>query len=63
MTGKQRGIIKGSRFLLLRPLEALSEASLSKLSAIMEINEPLYKAYILKEELRWFWNLPNAWFR
>ena len=61
MTGEQRGIIKGSRFLLLRPLEALNEASLDKLTAIMEINEPLYKAYILKEELRWFWNLPNAW--
>jgi len=61
MTGEQRGIIKGSRFLLLRPLEALSEASLEKLAAIMEINEPLYQAYILKEELRWFWNLPNAW--
>jgi len=61
MTGEQRGIIKGSRFLLLRPLETLSEASLEKLAAIMEINEPLYQAYILKEELRWFWNLPNAW--
>ena len=60
MTGEQRAVIKGSRFLLLRPLEALSGASLEKLAAIMECNEPLYQAYLLKEELRWFWNLPTA---
>jgi transposase len=60
LTGDQRAVIKGSRFLLLRPLEALSDASLDKLAAIMECNEPLYQAYLLKEELRWFWNLPSA---
>lgn len=26
----------------------------------MEINESLYQAYLLKEDLRMFWNLPNA---
>ena len=27
---------------------------------LMEINEPLYQAYLLKEDLRMFWNLPSA---
>ena len=26
----------------------------------MELNEPLYQAYLLKEELRWFWSLISA---
>lgn len=60
MTGEQRSIIKGSRFLLLRALESLNEDSLEKLAQIMELNEPLYKAYLLKEELRWFWNITNT---
>ena len=27
---------------------------------LMEINEPLYQAYLLKEEIRHFWNLPDS---
>jgi transposase len=60
LTGEQRGVIKGARFLLLRSLESLNEESLDKLAHIMELNEPLYQAYLLKEELRWFWNITNA---
>lgn len=60
LTGEQRSVIKGSRFLLLRSLESLKENALEKLAHIMELNEPLYQAYLLKEEMRWFWNLPNA---
>ena len=26
---------------------------------LMEINEPLYQAYLLKEDFRMFWNLPD----
>jgi hypothetical protein len=26
----------------------------------MEINEPLYQAYLLKKNLPMFWNIPNA---
>jgi transposase len=26
---------------------------------LMEVNEPLYAAYLLKEDLRTFWSLPN----
>jgi transposase len=27
---------------------------------MMELNEPLYRAYLLKEEMRWFWSPPGA---
>ena len=60
LTGEQRSVIKGARFLLLRSLENLNEDSLEKLAHIMELNEPLYQAYLLKEELRWFWNITSA---
>jgi transposase len=60
LTGDQRSVIKGARFLLLRSLESLKEDALEKLARIMELNEPLYQAYLLKEEMRWFWNLPTA---
>lgn len=62
LTGEQRSLIKGSRFLLLRSLESLNEDSLEKLAHIMELNEPLYQAYLLKEELRWFWNITSVEF-
>ncbi len=52
-------VLKGSRFLLLRGLENLSENSLERLMRLMELNEPLYQAYLLKEQLRQFWNLPH----
>jgi len=60
LTGEQRSVIKGARFLLLRSLENLNEDSLEKLAHIMELNEPLYQAYLLKEELRWFWNISSV---
>ena len=60
LTGERRGVIKGARFLLLRSLENLNEGSLEKLAQMMELNEPLYQAYLLKEDLRWFWNIINA---
>jgi transposase len=60
LSGEQRQVIKGIRFLLLKSLESLSEHSLATLATIMELNEPLYRAYLLKEEMRWFWNLPSA---
>ncbi len=56
---QDKQVIKGSRFLLLRGLESLNEHSLSKLMDLMEVNEPLYAAYLLKEDLRTFWNQTN----
>ena len=41
-------------------MEKLSEKGLDRLSELMRLNEPLYKAYLLKEDLRTFWSLPAA---
>ena len=60
LNGADKQLIKGSRFLLLRSLEDLTPRSLERLMRLMEVNEPLYAAYLLKEDLRTFWNLPNA---
>jgi transposase len=59
LCAQDKQVIKGSRFLLLRGLESLHPRSLEKLMMLMDINEPLYAAYLLKEDLRMFWNLPN----
>lgn len=56
---EDKRILKGSRFLLLRGLESLREDSLERLMQLMELNQPLYQAYLLKEDLRQFWNLPD----
>lgn len=60
LQGEQRKILKGTRYLLLRGLENLSDNALDQLADLMEINQPLYRAYLLKEELRLFWNLPGS---
>ena len=59
LEGEQRKVLKGSRFLLLRGLENLSESALVRMAELMELNEPLYKGYLLKEDLRMFWNAPD----
>lgn len=51
----ERKVIKGSRFLLLRGGERLGEEPKKRLDELMAANEPLYTAYLLKEELRMFW--------
>ncbi len=59
LQGEERKVLKGTRYLLLRGLENLKPASLEHLARLMDLNEPLYQAYLLKEELRLFWNLPG----
>ena len=55
-----RKVIKGSRVLLLRAGETLPESARSRLDDLMTLNEPLYEAYLLKEDLRQLWHQPNA---
>ncbi len=57
--GEKRNAIKGMRFVLLKGLEKLNANSLERMMELMELNKPLYQAYLLKEDLRAFWNLPN----
>lgn len=58
--GEEKKAIKGTRFLLLHGLENLKASGMNRLMTLMEANEPLYAAYMLKEDLRMFWSLPNA---
>ena len=60
LQGEEKQAIKGSRFLLLRGLENLKPSGMTRLMTLMAANEPLYQAYLLKEDLRMFWNLPDA---
>jgi transposase len=55
LEASERKVIKGSRFLLLRGAERLDEEPKKRLDELMAVNEPLYTAYLLKEELRMFW--------
>jgi len=61
LKGQEQKVIKGSRFLLLRALDKLGPTSISRLTDLMEVNLPLYQAYLLKKDLRMFWNSPNPW--
>ena len=51
MTAEARQL-KGARYALWRNPEDLSERQRAKLSWIKKANEPLYRAYLLKEQLR-----------
>jgi transposase len=60
---KQRALakwLKGSRWVLWRNPENLSQRQLARLELIAETNEPLYLAYLLKEHLRLVFQLPVA---
>jgi transposase len=60
LQGEEKKAVKGTRFLLLHGLENLKESGMNRLMTLMETNEPLYAAYMLKEDLRMFWSLPDA---
>ncbi len=52
--------LKGARFALWKNPEDLSERQATKLAWIAATNEPLYRAYLLKEELRLVFALRGA---
>lgn len=47
-------IMKGSRFLFLKNYENLGIENQSRLETLLALNEPLFKAYSLKEQFRHF---------
>lgn len=64
LEGEDKEVIKGSRYLLLHGEETLDEQSperIAQLDEVLEANEPLQKAYVLKEKFRRFWEQPNKW--
>ena len=52
--------IKGTRWILLRNRDDLTAAQTEGLAAIQKDNRPLYRAYLLKEQLRLVFQLPLA---
>ncbi|WP_261342636.1 ISL3 family transposase [Crateriforma conspicua] len=58
-----KAVLKGSRWLLLKNPENLSEKrdEAAHLDAALKLNEPLAKGYYLKEELRLFWKETFRW--
>jgi len=55
----ERKVLKGSRFLLLKGGEKLNESAQDHLQRLKSLNQPLYEAYLLKEELRGLWRSRN----
>jgi transposase len=58
-TGVMRQTIKGTRYLLLTRAANLEQEKLPKLEDALKLNEPLSKAYYLKEELSLLWEQPS----
>ena len=59
LQGRLSHLIKGSRYLLLRAQENLSISARQKLNLLLQINQPIATAYVLKEDLRRLWSLPS----
>ena len=57
LKGHVRGVLKGTRWLLLKCPDALDDSrdERERLAKALRLNEPLAKAYYLKEDLRQFW--------
>jgi transposase len=56
-SGPEKTLMTGSRYLLLSGLEKIydDEDKYSRLESLLERNETIHKAYLLKEDLRLFW--------
>lgn len=50
--------LKGARFALWKKPENLTERQQAKLALIQKLNAPIYRAYLLKEQLRQIYHLP-----
>ena len=56
-----RRVIKRSHWLLLRNRANLAEHEQVRLSEVLEANQSLMTAYVMKEQLKALWNVPTAW--
>ena len=52
-----RKVLKGARFLLLSNYEKLDSDRKSRLDELLQLNEPLSRMHLMKEQLRLFWNM------
>jgi transposase len=62
LQGVEKAEFKRTRFLWLKNPENLARDEHTRLSALLRLNSPIVKAYLLKEELRRFWTYRStAW--
>jgi len=62
MQGREKAEFKRTRFLWLTNPENLQRTERTRLSALLRLNSPIVKAYLLKEDLRRFWDYRStAW--
>jgi transposase len=62
MQGRDKAEFKRTRFLWLTNPANLQRAERTRLSALLRLNSPIVKAYLLKEDLRRFWEYRStAW--
>jgi transposase len=62
MAGREKVEFKRTRFLWLTNPENLRREERARLSALLRLNSPIVKAYLLKEDLRRFWDYRRtAW--
>jgi len=59
LTEDSRRAIKGKRYLLLYALENLQDDKREQLAELLRLNQNLFTAYVLKEQLRLFWEAPS----
>lgn len=57
----ERRFIKGSRFLLFKRLDTLSEAQRPQLSELLRVNAEIATAYMLRDSLKSIWSARNPW--
>ena len=57
---RQRELLKGKRFVLLRRYDKLSEEQAAGLDELLELNVDIAMAYVLKEQFDLFWSCGNA---
>jgi transposase len=55
LAGREKAEFKRTRFLWLRNPENLRREERTRLSALLRLNSPIVKGYLLKEDLRRFW--------
>ena len=62
MAGRDKAEFKRTRFLWLTNPENLQREERTRLSALLRLNSPIVKAYLLKEDLRRYWDYRStAW--
>jgi transposase len=58
---RARRVVKQSHWLLLRNTQSLGPAEQVRLNEVLEANQPIMTAYVMKEGLKALWMAPGAW--